>query len=393
MSASILILYTRDPFELRNRGSVIGSYLASLAHLLHDAGYQVRINDSTFEAFFTEESAPPTPIYHRKGLRYFFARILPTYLKQWVKDLKAIQKADRITARIKTQPTADVILDFYTFGSRAGAVLAAAWKCPLYMIYDGPVSEEYAFFHGMESPMKRTVEKRQIAALNRAQGIVVYSDAMATYVTKLAGLTAPNLFVHHVVDFSRFEFCDEKPDMPPINIGFVGSFLPWHRIDLLVRAFERLMDAGYPVRLFLIGYGMEWKNIEQQIAGSRWKSYISLPGFKDRDELFSIKQQLHIGVVPSAIWYQAPMKLFEYGAMGIACIAPPTPTISYIFKPDKEEIMYFENNNEDALFSALEQLVKSPQLISRLATHMQNRIREDYGPQKSLSFFKEMMQI
>ncbi len=395
MSSEILILYTKGPQELKSRQSALGSYIASLAKLFFEAGHKVRLNDWSYEELFSEEASVGIGMAETSGWRRGFLSLIPRYVKQWLKDLQAIRHADTLSRRLKEQPAPDLILDIYTFGSRTGVELAQHWGCPYYMIYDGPVLEEYSFFQGIEAPMGRMAQRRQVEALRHAKGVVVYSDAMVDYVLNLAQLPdQQTLYLHQNVDFSRFEFCDakDKPEMQPIHIGFIGSFLPWHRVDLLVKVFERLRENGYPVQLHLVGYGLEWPRIQAMVEESPWRADIHLPGFQDRSELYATKQQLHIGVVPSAIWYQAPNKLFEYGAMGIACLAPPTPTISYLYQADKE-VKFFENNNEEALFEALEELVSEPLLIQQMGEAIQQKIRKDYGPDKTLAFYTDMMEL
>jgi glycosyltransferase involved in cell wall biosynthesis len=47
---------------------------------------------------------------------------------------------------------------------------------------------------------------------------------------------------------------DGKPQL----IGFIGSFLSWHRVDLLVDAFIEIAPEFPLARLALLGYGQEW---------------------------------------------------------------------------------------------------------------------------------------
>ncbi|WNJ16407.1 glycosyltransferase family 4 protein [Pontibacter sp. G13] len=391
MPKDILILYTKDTQELRNRRSALGSYIASLAKLLQKDGHRVRINDILFNDLVSMGADVMSPAYSQSGLKAQVMKFVPKYLKQWVKDKMMIRRADEFIQLIQNQDPADIILDFYTFGSRTGQALATKWNCPHYVVYDGPVLEEYAFFQGIEAPMAKQAQARQKDALSQANGVVVYSQAMADYVQSLAELSDQRtLHLHQNVDFSRFEFCDEKPTPNPIEIGFIGSFLPWHRVDLLVAAFERLREAGHSVKLNLIGYGMKWENIQQHVENSPFKADISMPGFKDKEELFQLKKQMHIGVVPSAIWYQAPNKLFEYGAMRIACVAPPTPTISFLYE-ENVEITFFENNDLDSLYQALESLVTNPDHLMSMGKAIQSKIKEDYGPEKTLAFYQMLL--
>lgn len=384
---SLQLIYAPDTYELLNRRSALGSYMATLAGLFHQAGYEVRINELPYDTLFGAETFAPA--VGTGGRLAPLKRLLSLGLKQLVKDRRALRLADERVAEIAAMPPTDVILEFYRFGSAIGAELAQRWQRPLYIVYDGPVQEEYAFFHGIDPPLARQASARERDSLHAAAGIVVYSRPMRDWVQQTFDLPEADRFhLHQNVDFSRFEFDTHKPALPPVNIGFIGSFLRWHRVDLLLRAFERLRAEGHAARLWLVGHGQEWEAIRQQVAQSPYQADIELPGFKDQAELFAIKQQLHVGVVPSAIWYQAPNKLFEYGAMRIACVAPPTPTIADLYRAG-EEIVFFDNEDEDSLYGALRSLLQDPARIHALGQAMYDKIRATYGPEKTLAFYED----
>jgi glycosyltransferase involved in cell wall biosynthesis len=152
-----------------------------------------------------------------------------------------------------------------------------------------------------------------------------------------------------------------------------------------VDIFERLCDTGVNSRLLLLGYGQEWEKIQQQVAVSRWTKKIELPGFTDGEELVKQKLRMHVGVMPGSNWYGAPNKIFEYGAAGMAVLAPDTPTITDLFK--NNEISLFEWNNANDAFVKLQEIVQSAELRARLQHNLQQHIRLTYSAKNTENFY------
>jgi glycosyltransferase involved in cell wall biosynthesis len=260
---------------------------------------------------------------------------------------------------------------------------------PLIVVYDAPVLEEYSFFHGKKQFYKNLVSAREEATLNQASVIVVYSLPVKEFIRKKISADK-NIVIHQNIDFTRFDFFDKSLKAGTINIGFIGSFLRWHRVDLLINAFNRLRESDVDVKLYLVGDGMEFKAIEGIVKASPFSNDIILTGFLDGDALKEIKKKLHIGVMPGSNWYGAPNKIFEYGAAQIAVVAPDTPTIKDLFA-DKDNIMLFSQDSESDLFQKLKTLTDDPVLLSRIAGNLKEKVKNDYSREKTLSFYKRIM--
>jgi glycosyltransferase involved in cell wall biosynthesis len=346
----LLILYTKHPEEVYNRKSAIGSYVHCLANLLADQ-FEVTLNTRPIK----ESTLSPNPVHPSGGVIKKIKRMIPARMKDFIKDRKHFKNLHQLTHDINALGiTFDVILEFYNFGSSVGMELATRHNCQLHLIYDGPILEEYKFFHGHRTFFEKRCLSAEKKSFLAAHSVTVYSDAMQDFCTKNI-LDAPKYYIHQNIDFSRFHFFEDEARQDEIqNICFVGSFLKWHRVDLLLRVYSRLLKKhpGKKFHLYLVGDGMERNRMEQLAAKLGLEQFVTFTGFLDGEALLETQKKMHIGVMPSAIWYQAPNKIFEYGAMKMACVVPETPTIRYMFS--QKECYGFENNNEDSLFEALE---------------------------------------
>lgn len=387
MSKLIQIVYTKNPGELTNRKSALGSSIMNLSEILLDAGFRVRLNQWDAAELKAKVEMPEghAPASSRSPLP------IPKKVKALLRDWMLLRKYKGIFEEIGKQERPDAILEYYSFGSDVGYQLSKKWDCPLYLVYDAPIRDEYKIFNGFHSPLQGRVDKAESNSLRHASGIVAYSDAVKDYLTDLVKLEKnDHIHLYQTVDFSRLVFDETPKPAEPIVIGFVGSFLRWHRVDLQVKVFERLKAEGHNIELLLVGAGMEYPAIKAQVEASPYKDAIEMTGFQDGDDLFRSKQRMHIGVMGSSNWYGAPIKLFEYGAMGMACVAPRTPTIEYIF--DEEQVFMFENHDEEGLYQALKKYLDKPAMIVQKGKDLRKFIRRTYNLETAKFFYSNLLQ-
>lgn len=382
---NLLLIYPKDTFELLNRKSALGSYLLVLADLLEKKGYTIQVNDISLADLKKNNRPSSTVTPGRSGI----LRHLPSLIKNFLRDVLLIRKYRSLLSNILNSGfKPDLILDIYSYGSDIGYQVQRALKVPRVMVFDAPVIEEHAFFHG-KSLTTSYMYKLQNKNILEASSLVVYSNAVKAYIKKVTG-RSEGINIHQNVDYSRFEFLPVKEQADEINICFIGSFLKWHRIDLLVNVFLKISSEFKNTKLFLIGDGMERESIED-FARSKNEEKIIFTGFKDSGELASLKADMHIGVMPGSNWYGAPNKIFEYGAAGMAVIAPDTPTIKDLFS-DKEHLLLFIQDNEDDMHEKLRKLCIDKTERVRLSRSLQNLIRQRYSEEQTVSFYNNLFE-
>ncbi|MEJ8801770.1 glycosyltransferase family 4 protein [Pontibacter sp. H249] len=394
----VQLLYNGGIKDVTNRKSALGSYIYTLSALLNNA-YEVYINHH----IFTEHGKLPVAKDIKSGvvkphqpvrvspLKSYF----PISLKLVLKDFHSILKSLRICAK-SYSTKANVYIEFYSYLSLTGYILSKIRKKPLILIYDGPVEEEYVFFNGAKPPLRIFVHLFQNLTLQRAQNVIVYSESVAKYLTNRFGINRRKILIHQNVDFSRFDII--KRDYSKIrkegtiNLGFIGSFLKWHRVDLLLYAFFSLREEGYNVKLYLIGHGMEYESIKGKVEESEFRDDVILTGFLDGEELRHYKQMIHIGIMPSSNWYGAPAKIFEYGAAGMGVIAPSTPTIADLF-PDfeNEGVLLFKNNDLNELLSSIRKCLDNRELLIKISSNLHEKIIRDYNKGNTFNFYSSLI--
>ncbi len=378
----ILLIYGKGTNELLDRKSALGSYIFCLCSLLIESGNEVMVNGISF-CSLNKQTQKQVSIHSA-----IWKKFIPQFLKE-VKRNKAIRTVHKsILQQCENMNRPDVILEFYTFSSSIGTILQKKWNSKLISVFDSPVLEEYEYFNGRKRMGRNKILNIQNESLKLSDRIVVYSNAVKNYVSNITG-NHINIFVHQNVDFSRFKFFPIRNNSNPIRIGFIGSFLKWHRVDLLINAFDFIVSKGINAELYLIGNGVEFLSIKNSINFSSFKNKIHMTGFLDGEKLDEIKNSLEIGVMPGSNWYGAPNKIFEYGAAGLAVVAPNTPTIIDLFQGN--EVLFFEGNNQTALNENLYLICQDENLRKQKKELLQKFINSNYSELNTKSFYSRLI--
>jgi len=386
MLKKVLLVYSKSTEELMNRQSALGSYIFCLCEILQKNKMVVVVNGIPFDQLKQRTLHKRAELPQQSGI---LKKALPKSIKHLLKDILTFKHMKQLFQYISAAGTYDYVLEFYNYASDVGYKVSRQQNIPLILVYDSPVLEEYIFFNGNKLFFKNEILQRQLKTLLQAKHIVAYSNAVKEYLNKLTAKNL-NVSIHQNVDYTRFDFLEKQFNSSPIKIGFIGSFLKWHRIDLLLEVFDRLKKENVNVELFLVGFGMEYDAIKKLADQSPYKKHITLTGFMDGAALVEIKKQLHIGVMPGSNWYGAPNKIFEYGAAQMAVVAPDTLTISDLFQNEKE-VLLFKQDDPDQLYQKLKLLCADLTLAEQLARTLQKKIKNNYAENITFEFYNKLL--
>lgn len=245
--------------------------------------------------------------------------------------------------------------------------------CPFIAHLDAPFPMERAF-HG-EGYFKRLHVRAMRALGENACLIVTASDASKEYYVSL-GLPLEKIIVmpngisknlYHL----GLELAKEHPPLfqgPPWTIGFAGSLSRWHRVDLLLQAFERL---GRDYRLLIVGYGEEYLRLQAQAKKRGIDNRIMWCGAMPHEQAVQEIAHFDIAVLPSTLSTGTPIKLFEYAAFARPIIAPDLPNLRAWFTDD--EMCFVKPEDPQALANAILYLSRAPDKARQMGLRAQER--------------------
>jgi glycosyltransferase involved in cell wall biosynthesis len=165
-------------------------------------------------------------------------------------------------------------------------------------------------------------------------------------------------------------------------IVFVGTFKPWHGLDLLIDAFQQVAASKPNVKLILVGDGPLRTEIETRVADLHLKDQVIFTGLVQHQHVPALLGAADIAVLnpklSGASAAQSPLKLFEYMAAGKAIVAPKIANVTRILA-DRQTGLLVPPNNSRALKQALFELLEDDQLRLSVGQAAQRQAIEQHS--------------
>jgi len=186
------------------------------------------------------------------------------------------------------------------------------------------------------------------ALLPRADVVVAVSSQLRDHLVRDYEVDARRIvLIPNAADPEAFD-----PATPPLDrlngvslrdrqvIGFVGTFSPWHGLDLLVSAFMQVAARVRDAVVLLVGDGPERNRIERIARESVLASRFVFAGEVPHRELPCMLASFTVGVLPHTNDYGSPMKIFEYMAMGKAVVAPAVGPVLDVIRDEVNGVLF-----------------------------------------------------
>ncbi len=278
------------------------------------------------EVTVVEEAARPGARITVSVFRHLVRRILPRCPALMLRDLGRLWHGHLHGSRVAAtarRGEAQMIIETQVAFASSGSIAANRTDLPLVLDDCSPSSEEEFLGAGLPG-LARGVLKRQARTAAR---IIVVSRAVQRHLV-LEGIPQEKLHVvPNGIDATSFGTSNRRESRRHLGldgscvIGFVGSFQPWHRVDLLVQAFENLLTR-YPVRLLLVGDGPGLAPALAQTRKRGLSDYVISLGSVPSSRVPEVIAAFDVGALPGTNHYGNPMKLLEYAAGGVTSVAP-----------------------------------------------------------------------
>lgn len=384
MKKKALFLIGIPGFSLSNANSAVAKYIVTLIDALKGSSYEVTFipadKSIASHATPTPGSSNSLSARIRKAVKNAFP-----YLYYSIVDYRYFKKQKSLYSQaLKHARDADIIIEFLTYGSRIGAMLKERTGKPLVVIWDSPLKEQYIEMYGSGSMFTDVIEKAESISVQTADLIICYSDAVKQH---LLATARPGSRIEVLPCIVWKEDIIAPSSSNEQVIGFIGSFLKWHKVDLLVNAFEEIGKKFLSAKLVLVGYGQEWPAVKAMVDAHPFRDRITLTGFVSEEELREWKSRFTIGVMPGSNWYGSPLKLFEYAEARIPFIAPSTPTVCSLFDKDREALFIDNDNELQSLVAQLYRMLSDEQLREELGGNAFKKMKGEFAKERQMSIF------
>ena len=281
------------------------------------------------------------------------------------------------------QQQPDLIYQRYARFSWAGVAASLQLKRPLFLEYNG--SEVWIARNWDHVGMIETLARFEQLNLAAATRIFVVSEVERRNLLR-AGIRDQKVIVNpNGVDVEVFrpniggEKLRKRFDVREDEtlVGFVGTFGPWHGVEVLAKAIDAL-SSNSRIRFLLVGSGSLRSRIEEVISANDYGKRVILTGSLPHGEIPAMLDACDVLVSPhvrlkdGSEFFGSPTKLFEYMAMGKGIVASRLGQIAEVLRDD-ETALLVEPGDAEQLTQGILRLSQSVELRGRLGTAARNR--------------------
>jgi len=356
--AVIVIWLIREGFEV---GGGI-SHIAGIMEGFRECGYRVGL---------VSRGAPPRQLeglfdeHEPAALPSGPMRLLP--YTEWIGlNSTVIKAAERLALRLP--PT--VIYERLEAYSAPGAALAGRMGVPVVLEVNGPelwVRSNWASSAPGEKFFLTLGERIEAHALRSASVVAAVSaNALNATIEECGAEPIKALISPNAVSVSKVisETVGLSPSpIPPVRLGWIGTFGPWHGAPMMVRALAEMPES---VTGLLIGDGAERDECRELAESLGVSARLDMPGRMARSDALRELAKCHILVSPHVPtgdqpFFGSPTKLFDFMALGRPIVASRLEQIGEIIDDGKTGILV-EPGDLGSLVAGVKRVIDSPDM-------------------------------
>jgi len=246
---------------------------------------------------------------------------------------------------------------------------------------NAPFPEERHYFSGKSLliGLSRKIE-REIFTQTNAMSTV--SEALRRYALRVATQVEGKISViPNAIDPNglpnRLNGKAIRADLNVANhivIGFVGSVFAYHGVDLLIKGFAKI-ESQYPATLLIVGDGAILPELRRMAAQLGIAEKVHFTGSVRHADVYHYIDAMDICCMTKSNWYGSPVKIFEYGLLAKAILAPNVAPVRDVMT--ESDGKFCEPDVED-IAKKLSELLQNKALREELGLHWNRKVLSNY---------------
>jgi glycosyltransferase involved in cell wall biosynthesis len=282
----------------------------------------------------------------------------------------------------------DFVYDRYVSYNYSAIAVANRYRMPVFLEVNSPYSYQKRTFdeNVFYKRMLRLFEKK---ICSDATWVVVVSTPLKEFLISAGVPESKIIVMPNGVDTEVFHPAIDGREVrkhlgieEKTVIGFTGILRPWHGLDLLLQAFQRICQTRHDLHLLIVGDGPIRSDLEKAVDKNGLSGKVTITGRQTHDMVRFFVAAMDIAVSPLSTFYASPMKIIEYMAMGKALVAPDTGNIRDIVTHEEDGLLFCPQKVDD-LARKLLLLIEDCYLRNRLGFNARIKIESRYTWQQN----------
>lgn len=394
-----IIYYSPHPYLNLSSPSGYGTHMREMINSFEKLGHEVV---PVIAGGVEQPKQHLTSTSPKRKLIDFFKKITPGYIWESLKDHR-LQKFDATMIeklkKVVEEEKPDLIYERGNYLQVSGLEVSRPLNIKHFIELNAPYVKERVELQGSSSFLKKatSVEKR---LLTESDKIFVISSSLKEYFEKQVPELSNSQItaIPNAINLSKFIANDSLANSIKTKysyseddkiIGFVGSILRWHGVDILIKAFHEIHDDFPAAKLLIVGSGEVFDELNEMTKSLNLDKKVVFTGNVPHHEVPSYIDVMDITVIAKTNWYCSPIKIFEYAALGKAIVASNHPPVVEVMN-DREHGLIVDSN-PSSVAEALRELLSDDELRGMVAKNFKEKtINEhtwDSNAKKVLSFF------
>ncbi|MGD9795048.1 MAG: glycosyltransferase [Acidimicrobiia bacterium] len=318
-----------------------------------------------------------------RSVRAMVHRHLPRRLALVVRDSARyahhLMRCRSLMATVRRERP-DAIFETYEVSSFASAVAARRTGVPLIIDDLCPLEEHWDLYGTGSKWVSRRLRRfvldsaSLLVAVNAANAAALRRDGVpdSKIVEVPNGVRADAVGVADAATLERARAIRERLDVGDATLAlYVGSFQPFHRVDVLIDAMADPALHDVPLVAVLVGDGDGIEEIRERSRQRGVGDRIRWVGRVPHGHVASYVAAADLGVVAGATENVNPMKIYEYLAGGLPVVAPDIAMVTALLAPgadpERRAGVVFRRDDAHAMAEALATVAGDGDLRAALA--------------------------
>lgn len=234
------------------------------------------------------------------------------------------------------------------------------------------------------------LEREMLREITRADAVICVSEATRSDLLELYPADPRKVFAVLSGPPPSRPAAAVSIELPERYILFVSTIEPRKNLEVLVEAFERLKDRGYPGELVVAGkVGWKAERTVRRLGESRWGGSIRRLDYVERAQLPWLYRRAEAFVLPS-LYEGFGFPILEAMAEGAPVIAADNSSLPEV---GGDAALYFPSGDAQALAGAIERVTSDGSLRDRLRARAEGNLARfswERAAQETAAIFRKV---